>query len=430
MNLSDLSLALAALLALGAAPDKQPELDLSVAPSPSTSRINVVATVKGLPCTSGVARVWLNQGLTVEQARVDGRVVLPVLDAPGAGRIFISAAHPIDLPCLRKTAELRYSGPGLLHPDGRNQVSPDYIELSYYGAWYPLTGDERRRSWRLQTRLPKEWTYASNGRVIKASTRLVFESRKPADVVFVSSPRFAASSDRSGAHVLIANDTALPARATAFALGREAAATAAWLASILGPSGAPSGPVLVFASRKGPLSYARLPIIVMPQANLDAPGDRPLALNIRHEVAHFWSRSVGAENDWLNEGIAEYLALLRTRDVEGDAIHRALLERYRSEVAAAGDGVPILETAADERRGYVNRYLRVPLLLDALERNAGRIAVERLLRRAFSLGPELSSGSFERLATLELGPGQGELIGRCLRSRNWPAECGGRSEPS
>lgn len=427
MSLFRLFIALATFPALGAAPDKQPDLDLYVSLVPATSRISVVATVRGLVCTAGIARVWLNRGLTVEHARVDGREVSPVLDATGAGRIFISAARAIDLPCPRRAAELRYSGPGLLHPDGRNQISPGYIELSYYGAWYPLTADERRRSWRLQTRLPKGWTHVSNGRAINGSTQLVFESRKPADVVFVASPRFVPSTDRGGARVLIANDTAPPARTTAFASGREAAATAAWLESVLGPSAAPSGPVLVFAPRKGPLSYARLPIIVTPQANLEAPGDRPLALNIRHEVAHFWSRSVGAENDWLNEGIAEYLALLRTRDVEGDAIHRALLERYRSEVAAAGDGVPILETAADERRGYVNRYLRVPLLLDAVERNAGRIAVERLLRRAFSLGPKLSSGSFERLATLELGGGQAELIGRCLRAGNWPAECGARS---
>ncbi len=430
MNFSRLYVAPAAMLALGAAPDKQPVLDLDVTPAPATSSISVVATVRGLECTAGITRVWLNRGLTVEKARVDGREVSPVLDPPGAGRIFISAARAIDLPCPRKSAELRYSGPGLLHPDGRNQVSPDYIELSYYGAWYPLTGDERRRSWRLQTRLPEGWTYVSNGRSINGSTQLLFESRKPADVVFVASPRFAPSTDRGGARVLIASDTSPPARTTAFALGREAAATAAWLESVLGPSGAPSGPVLVFAPRKGPLSYARLPIIVTAQANLDLPGDRPLALNIRHEVAHFWSRSVGAEHDWLNEGIAEYFALVRTRDVEGDVIQSALLEEYRREVAAAGDGVPILETATDERRGYVNRYQRVPLLLDAVERSAGRIAVERLLRRAFALGAELSSGTFERLATLELGGGQAELIGRCLRARNWPAECGGRSRPS
>jgi hypothetical protein len=380
-------------------------------------------------CTAGTARVWLNRGLTVEKARVDGREVSPVLDAPGAGRIFISAARAIDLPCPRESVELRYSGPGLLHPDGRNQVSPDYIELSYYGAWYPLTTDERRRSWRLRTSLPKGWAYASNGRVASASASLVIESKSPADVVLVASPLFAASPVRDGARVLIANETSPATLATAFALGREAAATAAWLASVLGPSGVPSGPVLVFAPRNGPLSYARLPMIVTPQASLDAPGDRPLALNIRHEIAHFWSRAVGADNDWLNEGTAEYLALVRTRDIEGEAMQRMLLERYRREVATAGDGVPILDTAADERRGYVNRYQRVPLLFDAIERRAGRTAMEPLLRRAFALGTALSSSSFERLAAQELGGVEAGLIAHCLRARDWAAECGGISGP-
>ncbi len=427
MTCPRLPLALAALLALGAAPAQSPELDLFAEPAPETSRISVVAKVRGLTCTGTTARVWLNRALTVEQARVDGRDVLPVLDPPGAGRMFISAARAIDLPCPRETGELRYSGPGLLHPDGRNQVSPDYIELSYYGAWYPLTDDEKRRSWRLRTTLPKGWAYASNGRVVGTSAKLVFESSDPADVVLVASPRFATVPNRDDSRVLIASNASAAAQATAFALGREAAATARWLANVLGPSGAPSHPVLVFAPRKGPLSYARLPMVVTPQASLDAPGDRPLALNIRHEVSHFWSRAVGAENDWLNEGIAEYLALVRTRDSEGEAAQSVLLERYRREVAAAGDGVPIADTAADERRGYVNRYQRVPLLLDAVERSVGRVAVERLLRRAFALGSGISGDSFERLTMQELGDGGAGLIAQCLRARDWPAACGGRS---
>lgn len=146
MKFARFMLALAALPALAAAAEKPPELDLHVDPAPATSRISVVAKLRGLACTGATTRLWLNRGLTVERARVDGRKVSPVLDPPGAGGIFISAARAIDLPCPRKTLELRYSGPGLLHPDGRNQVSPDYIELSYYGAWYPLTVDERRRS--------------------------------------------------------------------------------------------------------------------------------------------------------------------------------------------------------------------------------------------------------------------------------------------
>jgi hypothetical protein len=422
-----LSLALAALLTLGAAPNEPPELDLSIALTPATSRISVTAKVRGLSCSAGTARVWLNRGLNIESARVDGRAVTPVLDTPGAGRIFVSAARAIDLPCPRETAELRYAGPGFLHPDGRNQVSPYYIELSYYGAWYPLTADERRRAWRLRTRLPDGWTYASNGRVATARRNLAIESRNPADVVLVASPSFAAVPERDGSRVFISRNAPPAARSTATALGREAAATAAWLRGVLGPSGARSGPVLVFAPRSGPLSYARLPLIVTPQADLDASGDRPLALNIRHEVAHFWSRAEGADNDWLNEGTAEYLALLRTRDVEGGAVHGTLLERYRREVATAGDGVPILNTAADERRGYVNRYQRVPLLFDAAERRVGRMAIEALLHHAFALGSELSSTRFEALAMQTLGPTEADRVARCLRARDWPVECGGDS---
>lgn len=423
--LSRLFFAFGGLLTLGAAPNEPPELDLSVALTPATSRISVTARVRGLSCTGGTARVWLNRGLHVESALVDGRAAKPVLDAPGAGRIFISAARAIDLPCPRETAELRYSGPGLLHPDGRNQVSPEYIELSYYGGWYPLTTNERQRTWRLRTRLPGGWTYASNGAVATVRRDLLIESTNPADVVLVASPLFAALPQHNGARTLIDRNAPPATRKSAAALGREAAATTTWITGMLGPSGARSGPVLVFAPRSGPLSYARLPMIVTPQAELATPGDRSVAVNIRHEVAHFWSRAAGAENDWLNEGIAEYLALLRTRDIEGNAIQSALLDRYRREVAIAGDGIPILNTAADESRGYVNRYQRVPLLFDAAERRVGRTAVALLLRRAFAIGPELSGNRFEALVTDTLGAEEAERVARCLRARDWPEECGG-----
>lgn len=89
MNYPRLLLALTAWLALGAAPGKPPELDLFVDPAPAASRISVVAKVRGLKCTGATTRVWLNRGLTVEQARVDGRDVLPVLDPFSARR-----AHP------------------------------------------------------------------------------------------------------------------------------------------------------------------------------------------------------------------------------------------------------------------------------------------------------------------------------------------------
>lgn len=108
----------------------------------------------------------------------------------------------------------------------------------------------------------------------------------------------------------------------------------------------------------------------------------------------------------------------------------ALLERYRREVAKAGDGVPILETATDERRGYINRYLRTSLLFDAAERRVGRTAIEGLLNRAFALGSELSSSRFEQLVTDALSPAEATRFARCLRARDWPAECGGSSRPS
>lgn len=435
MRIGTIGLALAAwgigaLPAAAATPTYAIDLQLS----PASGRLAVRVQMTGLACQGAVARLYLNRAFVIDSARVDGRAIAPTLDPPGAPRFYLDAARAIDIPCPRKTADLSYSGPGTLHPDGRNQVSPELVELSLYGGWYPLATIDQKTDWRLRVALPPGWTHATSGlgssRRASGMIALDVRSTRPSDVVLIASPRFRERFQSDGAmlvRVLLSDDANAAAQAPADTLGREAAAAVTSLTGLLGPPQTP-GPVtpqLIFTRRGGPLSYSRLPLIVTPQAALTDDGDRPLALNIRHEVAHFWSRATGAQDDWINEGLAEYLAARLTREAEGQAAYEALIGRYRREVALAGPGVAIIQTPGDESRGYINRYQRPTLLLDALERRSDPAAFSRFLRRVALLGEATTTRTFDLAVQQVLGRGAADDLGRCLRARDWPSECGG-----
>ena len=415
-----------------------PHYDIALQLDPAASRWSAQVDATAIRYRGDVARLYFHRGIVIRTAEVDGKIVQPLIDPPDATPFWISADHAIDVPCPKRTLRLRYDGPGKLHPDGRNQVSPELVELSLYGGWYPLTSLDDRFTWTLRTALPKAWHYATptyaRETVAAGKRQLRMRSTTPADVVFVASPRFTVLPIVEGgvAARVFYRDTINPAeQARAVELGKDGAGMAAWLQGLIGPASKDAAlrPDVVFTLRGGSLSYSRLPLIILREQTLSEAGDRDARLNIRHEIAHFWSRAKGAPNDWINEGVAEYLAIVRTGDVEGPASRAAIIAKYRAAAAAAGPGEPIA-TAGDDDRGYINRYVRPALMLDASEHAAGRVRMEDFLRRFAALGEGQDTAAFRRLAIDALGPEAGGTLSRCLDARDWPAACGGSTRQS
>lgn len=417
-----------------AAAEPAPHYDIALKLDPAASRWSAQVDAVGIRCQGNIARLYLHRDVVVRAAEVDGKAVEPVTDPPGAAQFWISADHAIDVPCPRHKLTLRYEGPGKLHPDGRNQVSPELIELSLYGGWYPLTSLDDRFTWTLTATLPKTWHYATptvtRETTVAGQRQLRMRSAMPADVVLVASPHFSILPIVEGgvaARIFFRDTLASAEQARAVELGKDGASMAAWLQGLIGPAraGVPLRPDIVFTLRGGSLSYSRLPLIILREQTVREASDRDARLNIRHEIAHFWSRARGAPNDWINEGLAEYLAVVRTGDVEGPTARAAIIAKYRAAAAAAGPGDPIA-TAGDDDRGYINRYVRPALMLDAAERNAGRSRMEDFLRRFAALGAAQDTAGFRRIARETLGAEVGDTLSHCLDARDWPVACGGR----
>lgn len=119
-----------------------------------------------------------------------------------------------------------------------------------------------------------------------------------------------------------------------------------------------------------------------------------------HELAHTWAtgaNSSGPDN-WLNEGIAEFVALRAVRHLHGDSTYRAYLKRYAQLSVQQLASVPAAQQAvwragAVARPNAVVSYRKAPVLLDSLARHIGESRMDYLLARWFATsGPRDTPG--------------------------------------
>jgi hypothetical protein len=419
------------LLAVPASAAIAPRYDIKLSLDPQASSFAVSLNATGLACVGTRARLYLNRAITITAATVDGRPVQPELDPAGAPTFWISRDRAIDLPCPTERLTLDYRGPGdQLTADGRNQVSPALVELSLYGGWFPLQAIDVLPRWTLTTRLPPGWRWASNGQGADDGL-LKLRSAKPADVVLLAAPRFEDVVARSGvirARLLLPFPAVPADRTTMVQIGAAGADMARWLTGVLGPAKGALRPVIVFPPRGGSLSYARLPLVVLSRDSLRPGRDRPPSLNIRHEIAHFWSTAPAASDQWIGEGIAEYLAVRRTIALNGNA--EGLLASYRRKVAEAGPAAIIANSQTDGPAGFSARYARPVLLFHRLTQRNGWPKVALLLRRAYALGDQLTTERLLDLTATTLGKDNRQLFEQCLRAPDWPEQCGGSGPKS
>ena len=111
---------------------------------------------------------------------------------------------------------------------------------------------------------------------------------------------------------------------------------------------------------------------------------RGIVRTFAHEIAHqYWGVAVripGYQEQWLSESFAEYSAALFLKSRRGQAVYDALVARWKTTAAGAGDVVPIPLASrvyvADNalRRSEIRQgllYGKGPLLLRALHRELG-----------------------------------------------------------
>jgi aminopeptidase N len=107
-------------------------------------------------------------------------------------------------------------------------------------------------------------------------------------------------------------------------------------------------------------------------------------LNV-HEVAHYWSRAdTRTADDWINEGLAEFSALLVSEQTAGKEFADLLLNEYKDAVYGSPTTHSVLETESGSWEANVNRYYKPTLLLNDLRRQYSDARVREFLRTLYA----------------------------------------------
>jgi len=89
-----------------------------------------------------------------------------------------------------------------------------------------------------------------------------------------------------------------------------------------------------------------------------------------HEIAHLWSKA-NWEDDWINEGLAEFSAFLACEKFIGTEFAILLLDEYNVAIENSATQLSILGTTGDSWESHINRYYKPTILLNTLRLKYG-----------------------------------------------------------
>jgi len=284
---------------------------------------------------AGVISFFLDRGLEVSGAEVDGIPAAVVLDNDAERASFAPSARSLRVAGPAEPGEsvrlsLRYEG--RIAGGGRSvsRITAGLTELNLYAAWLPLFEGPQGFEYEIEVTAPESQRIVGNGEIAPAAApggeRAVFKGRSAAgDVPLILSPSIrdvAVEGDSRCALEILAPD--LPEGIASW-IAAEAARGCGLLSSWLDasePAGGAAGRAhrmrIAVVPREGD-GYARPPLVVLPagwftEAGLEGPvteAERTETLRrVFHEMAHGFAplADTHTSDDWINEGLAEFLS--------------------------------------------------------------------------------------------------------------------------
>ncbi|HYH09144.1 MAG TPA: hypothetical protein VEK11_18995 [Thermoanaerobaculia bacterium] len=376
MRLAILTLVLAAFSARAELPHY--DLQARVMRNDGTVAANVTITLPPAAETNFL----LGGTFRITQASASGAsVTVAPTDKPWKGlqRITVRSRRPL----RRVKLQIRYAGPlGSTGTPPLNTISKDLVELNLDGMWVPVVEGFTTRFTLDATidGIPRELIALAPGRVTRSGRRIVIDRDDDIDVAFVAS---------RGLHQMSADGFELysldPQSELSQLYVQHGTGALTFLESWFGRM--PGRPVRVVVVRRPRESgYARRGYVVVSEARRSG-GDAPMAKFIAHEFAHAWWAPVdpNTEHRWLQESIAEYVALRYIDSALGKAALEQLLTLKRE---IAKNATSILGRGA---RTDAELYNKGPLLLFDLEEKIGREKLDQVLRELAQNPPSETS---------------------------------------
>ena len=339
------------------------------------------------------ASFYLHRQLNI--SRLEGRRVLGYQYEPNQEELpsFLPQASILDIyfnPPLGKeeTALIQFDYQGNITDwpvESANVITTDWSELGRYLPWFPMqyNGTPSSLTFTLKVKCPAGYQVSSYGNYTLADGNWFFNWPHPTNDIVVAvgtslEPRLYESETN---HVYFASSTFSEAASTQ--LGEEMLWILDRLSGWYGPT-RPSDFTLIESPRALGGSYARRSLIVLSGLNeLDYLNQRePYLRYLAHEAAHtwWWEAPTDSWEDWLNESLAEYSAMLAIRERYGTETFDRFMSYKRERVP---DFLPLWkfdrqDISTPEKQAAVDRLLydKGTLVLHSL---AERISHQRFL---------------------------------------------------
>ena len=313
-----------------------------------------------------------------------------------------------------------------------NMIKPGLIELSDQINWFPVMKNNQSFRCILDIDLPENYVSVTNlflksqdtarGRILTS-----WESGVPVyGITFVASPGFRQSEiSRNGLKVEIYYNK-LPA-AYIDSMKTNLLKSLNLLTEMFGSRGAESLVRVIYSPRAAG-AYARAPLIVvsenyaMEERNHEFGPARDFRLNT-HEIAHYWSLAdANTPDDWINEGLAEYSALMVSEEIIGKNFSGMMISEYREIVSSTPTEYSIVQTPGDSREREVNRYYKPALLLNTIKEKFGDEQMKKFLRSlysGFSDSRKATTSLFLDIFEKNFGRVTRDSFAGSLYSKNW-----------
>lgn len=289
-----------------------------------------------------------------------------------------------------------------------NVITKEWVEIGLYLPWFPYNEEYGDFTFKVKVKIDPQYQVCSYGQAKKSGPVWTVCWNNPTNDIVIMASKEMKSITLHEQDLLVNVYYVTLQEKTAKQMAEDLYATMTLFKSWFG--GNKSNAIsLVESARERGGGYARRGLIVLGGLNDQMYFEKKetYVRYLSHEVAHLWWQ--GASNvsweDWMNEGFAEYSAMLVVRELFG---REAFERRLSDKVANIQSTTPIWgfnrnDRSTQEKRDEIEKilYSKGPMLLNKLEVKIGKENFIELCRSLFANNISTTDGFLEILGSLE-----------------------------
>lgn len=301
--------------------------------------------------------------------------------------IFMREARPLTITLAKNTDRnkpleilFEYEGNLTEWPENSaNVVTEDWVELGMYLPWFPSGFICGHFTYEIEAECDPAYQLRSYGNYTKTNGTWHFKRTIPTfDIVVVASKHLKTMEQKSDSKRVIFHYQSLEDR-IAEKLSNDLLGVLNLYEEWFGGDKKEDFLTVIQSPRERGGDYARRGLIILSRLTDEkyVAQHEKFIRNLGHETAHFWWHMAPANSweDWLNEGFAEYSALLVIQEMFGDKAFRRWIEDKKMAIKGTPPiwGFDRNNMSASEGPDIIdaNLYSKGPVLLHSLSERIG-----------------------------------------------------------